>query len=131
MASLLASVAPLLEMSSLAHQELTLRYLTLHKATAKLSYIASSLLGGVIQEGFCTVREGEEAEGASGEGAFKEAEGTGMGEGEGKKDVSDQLEDEDQLLGAKRADQPEEKVRVCKREVEGIEMEAMLCSLKI
>lgn len=34
----------------------------------------------------------------------------GMGEGEGRKDVSDQLENEDQLLGAKRPDQPEEKV---------------------
>ena len=30
----------------------------------------------------------------------------GMGEGEGKKDVSDQIEDEDQLLGAQQKDQP-------------------------
>ena len=34
----------------------------------------------------------------------------GMGEGEGKKDVSDQLENEDQLLGAQRPDQKEEQV---------------------
>ena len=30
----------------------------------------------------------------------------GMGEGEGKKDVSDQIQDEDQLLGAQQKDQP-------------------------
>ena len=32
----------------------------------------------------------------------------GMGEGEGAKDVSDQIENEDQLLGAKQRDAPEE-----------------------
>ena len=31
-----------------------------------------------------------------------------MGEGEGAKDVSDQIENEDQLLGAKHKDAPEE-----------------------
>ena len=35
-----------------------------------------------------------------------------MGEGEGAKDVSDEIENEDQLLGAKQRDAPEEeKVR--------------------
>ncbi len=47
-------------------------------------------------------------EGAGGEGAFKEAEGTGMGEGHGAKDVSDQIEDQDQLLGAQQKDAPPE-----------------------
>ncbi len=47
-------------------------------------------------------------EGAGGEGAFKEAEGTGMGEGHGAKDVSDQIEDQDQLLGAQQTDAPPE-----------------------
>ena len=35
-------------------------------------------------------------------------EGTGMGEGQGKKDVSDEIDDEDQLLGLKD-DKPKEK----------------------
>ncbi len=34
----------------------------------------------------------------------------GMGEGVGGKDVSDQIQDEDQLLGARQKDQPQEKV---------------------
>lgn len=37
----------------------------------------------------------------------------GMGEGEGAKDVSEEIENEDQLLGAKQRDAPEEeKVRL-------------------
>lgn len=35
-----------------------------------------------------------------------DVEGTGMGEGEGKKDVTDQIEDEEQLLGLK-GDEPD------------------------
>ena len=47
-----------------------------------------------------------EAEG----GSFQEAGGTGMGAGEGAKDVSDQIQDEDQLLGARQKDQAPEQV---------------------
>lgn len=36
----------------------------------------------------------------------------GMGEGEGAKDVSDQITDEDQLLGAKQKDQPQDAPKV-------------------
>ena len=44
------------------------------------------------------------AGGTGGEdGKFQESEGTGMGEGQGARDVSDQIEDEDQLLGAQPA----------------------------
>lgn len=35
----------------------------------------------------------------------------GMGEGQGTKDVSDQLENEDQLLGAQQRDQQEKQVQ--------------------
>lgn len=46
-----------------------------------------------------------------GTGAFKEHEGTGMGEGEGAKDISDKIENEDQLLGAQQKGEEERKVR--------------------
>ena len=45
-----------------------------------------------------------------GAGIFKEQEGTGMGEGEGAKDVSDQIENEDQLLGAQQKGQEDQQV---------------------
>ena len=45
-----------------------------------------------------------------GAGVFKEHEGTGMGEGQGAKDVSDKIENEDQLLGAQQKGQEEQQV---------------------
>lgn len=55
-----------------------------------------------VQTGSCHCA----GDGAGSDGEFKEAEGTGMGEGTGAKDVSDQIEDQDQLLGAKQKDVP-------------------------
>ena len=53
----LATVAPLLELAAAGLQRVVLRLLALHRATAKLGYIATSLLAGVVQEGFCTPPE--------------------------------------------------------------------------
>lgn len=47
---------------------------------------------------------GSTCPGGDGNGEFQEAEGTGLGEGEGIKDISDKLDNEDQLLGAEQAD---------------------------
>lgn len=46
--------------------------------------------------------------GGEGEGRFQEAGGTGLGEGDtsSARDVSDQIEDQDQLLGARQKDAP-------------------------
>lgn len=57
-----------------------------------------NLFSSLYLEGFCSKPDEEDGQ----EGATKfeeEISGTGMGEGEGKKDVSEQIEDEDQLLG--------------------------------
>ena len=176
-------MAPLLRVAAGALQHLAVQFMPLHKATAKLSYVAGSLFVGLLEEGFCTAEDSTE-EAVSGEGGtFKEAEGTvsptlpsvqsaclmsqcaprprqppreqvatslpamenaysqcsnhmrvcitaleswlrglrlqGMGEGEGRKDVSDQIEDEDQLLGAQQKDQPppDSKVHLCQQRV--------------
>ena len=45
--------------------------------------------------------------GDGGEGDWKDAGGTGMGEGVGAKDMSEQIQDEDQLLGAQTREQQE------------------------
>ncbi|KAK9809153.1 hypothetical protein WJX72_010301 [[Myrmecia] bisecta] len=107
MVRLLGTLRPLLSMLRAGYQRLGLEYLALHKSVAKLGYVVSSLLGGVIQEGFCTAEETEGEGAGEGGGQFKESEGTGLGEGEGARDVSDQIEDEDQLLGSRQRDQPE------------------------
>lgn len=76
MAAQSAALAPLLGMAAGALQAVGARYLALHKALAKLGYVASSLFVGLMQEGFCTTEASEE-EAVGGEGgSFKEAEGT-------------------------------------------------------
>ena len=71
-----AGVAPLLRVVAGALQRLGAQALPLHRATAKLSYVASSLFVGLLEEGFCTAEDSPE-EGVGGEGGtFKEAEGT-------------------------------------------------------
>ena len=88
------------------------------RATAKLAYVCAALFTGVLEAGFCTARtaEGGDGDGDGDDGATAgkwedDVAGTGMGDGVGKKDVSDKLENEDQLLGASRpedAAKPEE-----------------------
>lgn len=71
-----AGIAPMLRIAAGALQHLGAQYLPLHKATAKLGYVASSLFVGLLEEGFCTAEDSaEEAVGGEG-GTFKEAEGT-------------------------------------------------------
>ena len=56
----------------------------------------------LLAKGFCAddVAEGGAAEDGDGNRNFEDdVDGTGMGEGDGKKDVSDEIEDEEQILG--------------------------------
>lgn len=102
----------------------------LHKSTSKLLYIYLRVGRTVLLKGFCSAlaSEGDEGGGESGgEGKFQVDEGTGLGEGDGKKDVSDEIDNEEQMLGTKdniANDPPEnEKKSLDKNEVDnGVEM---------
>ena len=59
-------------------------------------------------QGFCPPAElSDEQEGGEGATEFEDIEGGGMGEGEGAKDVSDQIENEDQLDDTRHKDDEE------------------------
>ena len=62
MLGMLSMLQPLVSGVAATFQQLGLQYLFLHKAVAKLGYIVTSLLSGVMQEGFCTATESEESE---------------------------------------------------------------------
>lgn len=83
-------------------------FLSFHKAITKLEFILLSIFCTLFREGFCATEEGEgEGEGKSGQIDF--SQGTGMDEGEGINDVTDQIENEDQIMDAKdlqKEDQP-------------------------
>lgn len=58
----LSMLQPLLAGVTATFRRLTLQLLELHKGVAKLGYIVTSLLSGVMQEGYCTATESEESE---------------------------------------------------------------------
>ena len=61
----LGTLQPLLSLAGSSLRLLALQYLSLHRDTAKLGYITTSLMAGLVREGFCI---SEEAEGDGQEG---------------------------------------------------------------
>ena len=84
-------------------------YLSFFRSTAKLNYVLVRVFRVLVSKGYCAdsiTDAGGDGEGdVSGMNFEDDQEGTGMGEGDGKQDVTDQLESEEQLLGLKDQDQ--------------------------
>ena len=81
------------------------------RSVAKFEYIKLRLFRVLVSKGFCAddVEEGGDGEGDASNMTFDDdVDGTGMGEGDGKNDVTDEIENEEQLLGLK-GDEKEEK----------------------
>uniref|UniRef100_K7FQC1 Midasin n=1 Tax=Pelodiscus sinensis TaxID=13735 RepID=K7FQC1_PELSI len=80
-----------------------------HRSTGKLLSVLTRIFADLAQKGFCLPKE--LMEDAAGEGAteFHDYEGGGIGDGEGKKDVSDKIENEDQVEDTYQKDQEKEK----------------------
>ncbi|XP_055890090.1 midasin-like isoform X2 [Biomphalaria glabrata] len=79
---------------------------SLHRCLGKLLSVLLSVFTELSQKGFCLPPELSDEMSAEGATEFKDIEGGGLGEGEGAKDVSDQIESEDQLEGVKGLDNP-------------------------
>ncbi|XP_078699924.1 midasin-like [Branchiostoma floridae x Branchiostoma belcheri] len=109
-----ACVYLLLNLVPMLHQyvAMTTYYLTLrltsHRATCKLLSILLGLFSDLASKGFCQPAELSDELGGEGATQFEDIEGGGIGEGEGAKDVSDQIENEDQLQDAQKPDQDRE-----------------------
>ncbi|KAG0022720.1 AAA ATPase midasin [Entomortierella chlamydospora] len=92
-----------------------------HKTINKLTYVLCNTFSVLFSKGFCIpemeqeMKEGEEESGVA---------GTGIGEGDGGKDVSDEIEDEEQVLGTQNEKkQDEDDKKQTEEEDKGIEME--------
>ncbi len=93
---LLASSIPFLHQYLNLSQNLLVNILAAHRSTSKLLSVLLSIFTDLATKGFCLPPEMEEGEG-DGATEFEDIEGGGIGEGEGMKDVSDQIENEDQV----------------------------------
>lgn len=76
-----------------------------HRECCKLNYILLRVFRVLVAKGFCSDEvnnDGDAQDADEAGGTFADdQDGTGMGEGEGRNDVTDQIENEDQLLGLK------------------------------
>ena len=93
---LLGSAIPLLHQYLNLSQHLLVNLLAAHRATSKLLSVLLSIFTDLASRGFCLPPEIEEGEGDEAT-EFEDIEGGGIGEGDGMKDVSDQIENEDQV----------------------------------
>uniref|UniRef100_A0A1A7W7P3 Midasin homolog n=1 Tax=Iconisemion striatum TaxID=60296 RepID=A0A1A7W7P3_9TELE len=94
------------------YSDLVLYFLTVslgvHRSTGKLLSVLASIFTELAQKGFCLPQE--LMEGGDGDGAteFHDYQSGGIGEGEGAKDVSDKIENEDQVEDTRQEGQEEE-----------------------
>ncbi|XP_046844513.1 midasin-like isoform X2 [Xenia sp. Carnegie-2017] len=77
-----------------------------HRVSCKLQSILLAVFVELLTKGFCLPPDLDDGEG-EGATSFEDAENCGVGEGEGMKDVSDQIENEEQLHGSAQQDSDE------------------------
>ncbi|XP_042404787.1 midasin-like [Zingiber officinale] len=96
-------------------------FLDVHAAVAELTNVLAHIFILIFSKGFGSSQEETENSKCNG---TEDASGTGMGEGEGVNDVSDQIEDEAQLLGtSEKHDGQDELEKQPNGNDKGIEME--------
>ncbi|KFQ77234.1 Midasin, partial [Phaethon lepturus] len=106
------------------YSDLILFYLTVslasHRSTGKLLSVLTSIFTELAQKGFCLPKELLEDEDGEGATQFHDYEDGGIGDGEGKKDVSDKIESEDQAKDSfQKGEEKEKEDQDSKPDIEG------------
>ncbi|CEJ53778.1 hypothetical protein PMG11_00119 [Penicillium brasilianum] len=92
-AALVASILPIATKYYQICQDLTDRFISVHREVCKTSYILTKTFTQVAAEGFCSPAEASQDEGKEG----KMESGTGLGDGEGAEDISKDVGDDEDL----------------------------------
>ncbi|XP_064629159.1 midasin-like [Lineus longissimus] len=95
--SKLMTIVPFLSQYTKLVQFYLTQQVATHRATCKMLSVLLGIFSELAQKGFCLPAEFSDEIGGEGSTKFEDIEGGGLGEGEGQKDVSDQIENEDQL----------------------------------
>jgi midasin len=91
--AIIAGLLPVTEQYHNICEDVTSRYLKLHREVCKMSYILAKSFKQIASEGFCSPHEASTEE----SGAGKVESGTGLGEGEGAEDISKDIQDDEDL----------------------------------
>jgi midasin len=92
-AALVASILPIATKYHQICQDLTDRFISVHREICKTSYVLTKTFTQVAAEGFCSPAEASQDEGKEG----KMESGTGLGDGEGAEDISKDVGDDEDL----------------------------------
>ncbi|KAJ6240735.1 midasin-related [Anaeramoeba flamelloides] len=99
----------------------------INRTFCKLEYVLCNVFTSLYTQGYCQEPEGDDEMGSDEEGNTEFAGGTGMGEGEGIRDVTDKIEHEEQLMDKKeeleeKEEQEEENQQQKNEESDGFDM---------
>ncbi|GBC28203.2 uncharacterized protein OCT59_003902 [Rhizophagus irregularis] len=121
--NLLQRIFPFIQQYYLVVQYYLNSFIYHHKSLCKLTYVLCNSFTTVFMKGYCMpqMESGDDEIGDIEENA----QGTGIGEGEGTKDVSEEIEDEEQVLGNQNEmkDHDSANDRLKLKKDKGIEME--------
>jgi midasin len=117
---LLQETYPFLQQYMLIAQHTLGRMLMHHKSMTKMTYCLVNTFSIIITKGFCMSAGADDGEEGDADGQMA---GTGMGEGEGTKDVSEEIEDEEQVLGTQNEERNNDDKQDTKEEKNGMDME--------
>lgn len=126
-AHLVAHCAPLFEQYvSMVEYFFWIQLATL-RTSSKLLSVLLNVFNQLIEKGYCLPSELDDSKQGDSKGDFQDIESGGLGDGEGANDVSDQIENEDQLESAHQQGQKDENAEQDdqpqpKEEENGIEM---------
>ncbi|KAI3766421.1 hypothetical protein L2E82_16478 [Cichorium intybus] len=96
-------------------------FMVAHRTLSMVTHALAEIFASLYSQGFGCSTENQEEENGGDEA--KDTAGTGMGEGAGVKDVSEQIEDEDQLLGTEKGEEQDAMNDDPSKNDKGIEME--------
>ena len=106
-----AKLAPMFRSIALVAKETIVEYSKYHRASTKLAKVLTAVFCGLCEEGFCGAKDDGDGKGTGDGENMKlsdDKDGTGAAEGEGKKDVSEQIDNEEQILGMEDAEKQDE-----------------------
>ncbi|PZC77928.1 hypothetical protein B5X24_HaOG202809 [Helicoverpa armigera] len=116
-------LVPILEQTMLFVQYFITQKVAVHRVSCKMLSVLLKIFSDLASKGFCKPGDLDMEEGEGEGGPGKLSGGMGLGEGEGQKDVSDRIENQDQLDDARRpGEEKNEENRDCKEEEKGVNM---------
>ncbi|CAG4947470.1 unnamed protein product [Colias eurytheme] len=121
--TVLMRLVPILEQTVLFIQYFVAQQVAVHRVSCKMLSVLLKIFSDLATKGFCKPSDLDMDEGDGEGGPGKLSSGMGLGEGEGQKDVSERIENQDQLDDAhKPGEENKDEDRDCKEEEKGVNM---------